>query len=193
MFNAFKTAWIFLKCLCASGFSYRFSGVRAGRDADVAWGLLVWQTSRVAVINLLAIDFGKATSHWLTSPLCLRCWERWCCPAPRLPSRRRLLSFVARFWQSKTWVSQSHEAHCWKVGIVPLVALRRKREGRWLQHVVVDFVLKSVSFFSWWQEGVEYCKAGKLGLQMFWNPWKSLLYRLPGAASICSWRYFDVS
>lgn len=57
------------------------------------------------------------------------------------------LSFVAHFWKSKTWVSQSHEAHCWKVGIMPLITLRRKREGRWLPYVVVDFVLKSISFF----------------------------------------------
>lgn len=77
------------------------------------------------------------------------------------------LSFTAHFWKRKAWVSQSHEAHCWKVGILPLIALRRRREGRWLQYVVVGFVLKDVSLFSWWQERGEYCKTGKLGLQMF--------------------------
>lgn len=54
---------------------------------------------------------------------------------------------IAHFWESKTCFRQSHEPHCWKVGIVPLIAPKRKREGRWLQHVVVYFVLKSISFF----------------------------------------------
>lgn len=70
------------------------------------------------------------------------------------------LSFTAHFWKRKAWVSQSHEAHCWKVGILPLIALRRRREGRWLQYVVVGFVLKNVSFFHGGRRGESIVKQG---------------------------------
>lgn len=146
------------------------------------------QTSRVTVINLLATNFVNGNWSLANLPSVLKIPGLLVMSCSKASLEMPPLSFIAHFWKSKTWVSQSHRAHCRKVGIVPLIALRRKKEGRQLQYVVVDFVLKSISFFHGGRRREEYCKAGKLGLQMVWNPWNSLLCPLPGADSICSWR-----
>lgn len=80
-------------------------------------------------------------------PLCVGHWECWLHSAPRHSLKMPHLSIIAHFWESRTCFSQSHEPDCWKVGIVPLIAPKRKREGRWLQCIIVDFVLKNISFF----------------------------------------------
>lgn len=145
MFSVFKTAWLLLSA-CVLGVS-AIGSVESGLGEMLLLPVACWcARPRVMVINSLAMNFEKAACHQL-NPLCVRHWEHWSHPALRHSLEIPPLSIVARFWESKTWLSQSHEPHCWEVGIMPLIAPRRKREGRWLQYVVVDFVLKSISFF----------------------------------------------
>lgn len=145
MFSVFKTAWL---CLSA-----RVLAVSATGSVGSRLGEVLFLPAVVGVPGLLCHGYFSGCELWKSSLprahslLCVGHWECWPHPAMRRSLQMPPLSVIARFWESKTCFSQSHKPHCWKVGIMPLIAPKGKREGRWLQNIVVDFVLKSISLF----------------------------------------------
>lgn len=162
MFNVFQTAWLFLKCLWLQLQVRRSRGW--GRCWPYPWLAGVPGRSRRRH-TFTCYQLWKGNLALANLPSVFKVLGALVVSCPEASLETPPLSFVAHFWKSKTRVSQSREAHCWEVGIVPLIALRRKREGRWLQYVVVDFVLKSVAFFH--GGGGSIVKQGNEGFRCF--------------------------
>lgn len=143
VFSVFKTAWLCLSAPVLGVLATGSVGLRLGE-------MLLLPVSCWCAMPLVSWwkipSLGTWTRQLVTSSppdvcralggLAASCWRH----SLEMPP----LSLLAPFWESETCFSQSHEPHCWHHANN---APKRRTEGRWLQHVVVDFVLKSISCF----------------------------------------------